>query len=100
MRSATGFASAGDREVCPECGRDAYGAWCDCGFELTSVERLPTADEYAAGGRGDTSPPTGAPAPDASAVRRMAIITAVVTLVIGAAIAILLGAGVESTSGP
>jgi len=101
MTGSTDF-NAG-REVCPQCGRDAYGTWCECGFELTSVDRLPSRAEYeaaepASGPAGSSQQPTPPPAGS----RRWIIIAAVIVMVIGVAVAILLIAVAEPTmtSGP
>ena len=89
--------------MCPQCGRDAYGAWCDCGFELTSVDRLPSRAEHEAVAAGSGSAGSSQrPDPPPADSRRWIIIAAVMMMVIGVAVAILLAAVAEPTmtSGP
>ncbi len=85
--------SAGpDERVCPRCGAAAgFGSWCDsCGFELTSVERLPTRAEHVAASK-DARPRIAAPQR-----QRVALILAGSLLAIGIAAAVAAVAG----SGP
>ena len=98
MAADRDFASAPYREVCPRCGRDAFGIACECGFALNSVERLPTRAEFEEGRTGDLSPATGAPAPEL-ARRWIVIAVAVLILVLGIVIAVLVAVAAGAPRG-
>ena len=78
------------QRVCPQCGAPAsWGSWCDsCGFELTSVEALPTRAEH------EGASPDAQPKP-AAEPRRAALIAAIAVLMVGiaAVVAALAGSG-------
>jgi ferric-dicitrate binding protein FerR (iron transport regulator) len=94
---ADGPTFAGDEgRVCPRCGRDAFGAWCECGFELSSLERLPTRAEYEASEARSAPAAQRGPAPAASS-RRLVIIASVLLAVIGLAVFLLLAAADTTT---
>jgi hypothetical protein len=79
-----------DERICPQCREPAgFGTWCDsCGFELSSVERLPTRAEL----EGEA---LGGPVPVQAGQRRLiALVSAIGVLAAGIALLIAaLGGG-------